>query len=57
MTQLLSGQAFADFVVSYEHTAFRLETRERHNEVEELKPLRWFLAGHPDYAGSSQSRV
>jgi len=54
VTQLASGQAFADFVVSYEHTAFRLETRERYNEAEEPEPLRRFLAGHPDYAWNEE---
>jgi hypothetical protein len=32
---LVTGQVFVDFVVSYEHTAFRLETRERYNELED----------------------
>jgi hypothetical protein len=49
VTQLLSGQAFADFVLGYEHAAFRLETRERYNEAEETDQLRRFLAGEPDY--------
>jgi hypothetical protein len=50
VTQLVSGQALADFVLGYEHTAFRLETRERYNEPEEAEPVRRFLAGVPDYA-------
>lgn len=54
MTQLLSGQAFADFVLGYEHTAFRLETRERYNEAEEVEPIRRFLAGAPDYAWNEE---
>ena len=49
MTQLVSGQAFADFVLGYEHTAFRLELRERYNEPEETEHLQRFLAGEPDY--------
>lgn len=54
MTQLLSGQALADFVLGYEHTAFRLETRERYNEPEEVEPIRRFLAGEPDYAWNQE---
>ncbi len=50
MTQLLSGQAFAEFVLGFEHTAFRLETRERYNEADEADQMRLFLAGEPDYA-------
>ena len=50
MTRLINGQAFADFVLGYEHVAFRLETREWYNEPEETEPLRRFLAGEPDYA-------
>lgn len=54
MTQLLSGQGFADFVLGYEHTAFRLETRERYSEAEEAEPMRRFLAGEPDYAWNDE---
>jgi hypothetical protein len=54
VTQLLSGQALADFVLGYEHTAFRLEARERYNEAEEVEPLRRFLAGEPDYAWNEE---
>lgn len=54
MTGLLSGQALADFVLGYEHTAFRLETRERYNEAEEVEPLRRFLDGQPDYSWNEE---
>lgn len=54
MSRLLSGQAFTDFVLSYEDTAFRLEGRERYSEVEEAEPLRRFLAGQPDYAWNNE---
>jgi hypothetical protein len=54
VTQLVSGQALADFVLGYEHTAFRLETRERYNEPEEVEPVRQFLAGAPDYAWNQE---
>ena len=54
MTQLFSGQALADFVLGYEHTAFRLETRERYNEAEEAEEVRRFLAGEPDYAWNQE---
>jgi len=50
VTQVLGGQALAEFVLSYQHTAFRLETRERYNEPEEAEPLRRFLGGEPDYS-------
>jgi hypothetical protein len=33
----------------YQHSAFRLEVRERYNEAEEAEPLCRFLAGEPDY--------
>lgn len=46
---LLRGQAFVDFVLGYEHTAFRLETRERYDDDEEAEALARFLAGTPDY--------
>lgn len=54
MTQLLRDQAFADFVLGYERTAFRLETRERYNEPEEAEQVRRFLAGEPDYAWNEE---
>jgi hypothetical protein len=54
VTHLLSNQAFADFVLGYEHTAFRLETRERYNEADEAEPMRRFLAGTPDYAWNEE---
>jgi hypothetical protein len=54
VTQFLSGQAFADFVLGYEQTAFRLETRERYSEAEEAEPMRRFLAGKPDYAWNEE---
>lgn len=54
MTGLLSGQALADFVLGFERTAFRLETRERYSEPEETEPLRRFLAGRPDYAWNEE---
>ncbi len=54
MTQLVHGQAFADFVLGYEHEAFRLEVRERYNEPEETEQLRRFLAGAPDYAWNEE---
>lgn len=54
MTELLTGQAFADFVLGYEHTAFRFEIRERYNEPEEAEQVRRFLAGAPDYAWNEE---
>ena len=54
MTELISGQAFADFVLGYEHTAFRLESRERYNEPEETEYLRRFLSEEPDYSWNDE---
>jgi hypothetical protein len=54
VTGLLTGQALAEFVLGYKHTAFRLELRERYNEPEETEPLRRFLAGEPDYAWNEE---
>jgi hypothetical protein len=45
----LDLQAFLALFDSFEHTAFRLETREAYVEDEESEPLRAFLAGRPDY--------
>ncbi|MET9241215.1 DUF6879 family protein [Nonomuraea sp. NPDC003709] len=45
---LVSGDAFGDLFRSFEHTAFRLEPRERYNSPGEHEPLRKFLAGEPD---------
>ncbi|SDU25798.1 DUF6879 family protein [Jiangella alkaliphila] len=47
MTELLAGAAFRDLFDRYEHTAFRLETREQYVEDEEKEPLRKFLASEP----------
>lgn len=45
----LDLQAFLALFDSFEHTAFRLETRDAYVEDEETEPLRAFLAGRPDY--------
>ena len=45
MTELVTGQDFRGFVRGYQHTAFRLEVRDRYNEPGEAEPLRRFLAG------------
>ncbi|MBB5788757.1 DUF6879 family protein [Jiangella mangrovi] len=47
MTELLAGAAFRELFDRYEHTAFRLETRERYVDDEEQEPLRKFLAAEP----------
>lgn len=47
MTELLAGAAFRELFDRYEHSAFRLETRERYVEDEEQEPLRKFLVGEP----------
>lgn len=45
---LISGDAFGELFRSFEHTAFRLEPRDRYNSPGEHEPLRRFLAGEPD---------
>jgi len=47
VTELVTGQDFRRFVRGYQHTAFRLEVRDRYNEPGEAEPLRRFLAGEP----------
>lgn len=54
MTPLVRGQKFAEFVLGYQQTAFRLETRERYNEPEEAEQVRRFLAGQQDYAWNDE---
>jgi Family of unknown function (DUF6879) len=44
---LVSGQDFVDFVEGLQHTAFRLEVRDRYNQPREEEPFRRFLAGEP----------
>jgi hypothetical protein len=47
VTELLTGEEFRELCQGFEHTAFRLETRERYVDDEEREPLRRFLAGEP----------
>ena len=47
MTELVTGPDFRGFVRGYQHTAFRLEVRDRYNEPGEAEPLQRFLAGEP----------
>jgi hypothetical protein len=54
VTRLIDGSALAEVVLGYRHAAFRLETRERYNEQEEVVPLRRFLAGEPDYGWNEE---
>jgi hypothetical protein len=44
---LLAAGEFLRLSQDFEHTAFRLETRERYLDEEEREPLRRFLAGEP----------
>jgi hypothetical protein len=44
---LLSGEEFRRLCQSFEHTAFRLENRDRYLDDEEQEPVRRFLAGEP----------
>jgi len=45
---LATGKEFGRLFETFEHTAFRLEVRDRYNEPSEAEPLRKFLAGEPD---------
>src|SRR5437879_1085225 len=45
---LATGKEFGRLFETFEHTAFRLEVRDRYNEPSEADPLRTFLAGEPD---------
>jgi len=44
---LLAAAEFRRLCESFEHTAFRLETRESYLDEEEEEPVRRFLAGEP----------
>lgn len=44
-SSFVSGRDFVEFVQGLQHTAFRLEVRDRYNEPGEVEPLRQFLAG------------
>jgi hypothetical protein len=66
VSDLITGEALAEFVLGYEHTAFRLEQRDdRYREAEEDEPFRRFLAGEPatatgwndDWEGMLQRRT
>jgi hypothetical protein len=51
VTDLLTGEDFRRLCETFEHTAFRLETRDRYLDAEEQEPIRRFLAGEkPDDA-------
>ena len=47
MSHLLSGEEFWQMFLSFEHTAFRLETRDSYDEPVEVEPYRRFLTGEP----------
>jgi len=44
------GAEFDQLFETFEHTAYRLETRDRYNVPLEAEPIRNFLAGEPDAA-------
>ena len=46
--RLLTGEEFDKLFETFEHTAFRLEVRDRYNAPSEVEPLRKLLAGEPD---------
>ncbi|HKN52137.1 MAG TPA: hypothetical protein VJX66_06545 [Amycolatopsis sp.] len=48
MTIRISKEEFGELFDSFEHTAFRLEVRERYNVSYEQEHFRRFLAGSPD---------
>jgi len=43
-----SGPTLWELLNSFEHTAFRMEVRDRYDEPDETEPLRKYLAGEPD---------
>jgi hypothetical protein len=45
---LLTGEDFERLFTSFDHTAFRFETRDRYNVDAEQEHIRKFLAGEPD---------
>ncbi len=45
---LLTDEEFDRLFDTFEHTAFRLEVRDRYNEPSEVESLRKFLAGEPE---------
>lgn len=47
MTDLVTGEDFRRLSLTFEHTAFRLETRDRYVDGIEREPLLRFLAGEP----------
>lgn len=48
---LITGDEFGELFRSFDHTAFRLEPRDRYNDPGEHEPLRRFLAGEEDDLG------
>jgi hypothetical protein len=48
VSTFVSGQEFADFVLGFQHTAFRLEQRDdQYHDPEEDEPFRRFMQGEP----------
>jgi hypothetical protein len=50
---LLKDEEFRRLFDNFEHTAFRLEVRDRYNEPTETESLEKFLAGGPEYIDDS----
>jgi hypothetical protein len=50
---LLRDEEFDRLFETFEHTAFRLEVRDRYNEPYEAESLQKFLAGEPEYIDDS----
>ncbi|MGH3905218.1 MAG: DUF6879 family protein [Pseudonocardiaceae bacterium] len=48
MTLIEPGPDFAKLFRTFEHTAFRLETRDQYNSPREAESFRKFVAGEPD---------
>lgn len=48
MSLLVSRDEFDQLFETFEHTAFRLEVRDRYNVSYEAESLRKFVAGEPD---------
>jgi hypothetical protein len=50
---LLTDEEFGRLFETFEHTAFRLEVRDRYNAPYEADSIRRFLAGEPEYIDDS----
>ncbi|WP_248961359.1 DUF6879 family protein [Sphaerisporangium perillae] len=57
MTQLVTGEEFLSLLTRFQHTAFRLELRDRYNVPAERERWEAFLSGDNDHTGTAQHRA